>query len=227
MVSVAAPVQSANLGTQVAQRLRRMILRRDLKDGTRLVEENLAAQFGVSRGPIRDALAQLEREGLVRVHRRGVYVTGLSPEAIGQLYDVRKALELLAISEASSRATQEQFGAMRACVDRMRAAAQDDDHAAFADADVDFHGLLFTLSPNRWLRDVWNQYLPILATILQSAVGQDQHLHNSAEDHHELLQLITSRDPGLAHEASEHIDRSRERMILAYRRLIAGEEPPR
>ena len=219
MVSASPSIHNINLGAQVAQRLREMILRRDLRDGLRLLEENLAAQFNVSRGPIRDAFRQLEREGLVQVRRRGVYVVGLTPKDIHHLYDLRKALELLAIGEVINRATDAQFAQMSACVQRMRTAAQIDDHLAFANADIAFHGLLFAISGNHRLADVWHQYLPILATILQSAVGQEEHLHNSAEDHNTLLEMIKSADRRVTAEASDHIDRARDRMIEAYERL--------
>lgn len=212
-----------NLGAQVAQRLREMILRRDLQDGMRLLEENLAGEFGVSRGPIRDALRQLEREGLVTVRNRRVYVTGLSSQDIRQLYDLRKALELLAIDEAVRLGTAEQFTQMAELVDRMRTAAVANDHGAFADADVAFHEQLFTISANHRLSDVWHQYLPILATILQSAVGQEEQLHNSAQAHGTLLEMIVSGDDAVAAEASDHIDRARDRMISAYERLSSAE----
>jgi GntR family transcriptional regulator of gluconate operon len=212
-------LHSVNLGAQVAQRLREMILRRDLPDGMRLVEEELAGRFDVSRGPIRDALKQLEREGLVAVRKRAAYVVALTAEDIGHLYDLRKALELLAVESVTRNATDEQFAQMQSCVERMREAAVVDDHAAFADADVDFHGLLFSTSGNRRLADVWYQYMPILATILQSAVGQEERLHKSAEDHHSLLGMLRARDEAVAAEVGDHIDRARERMIAAYERL--------
>lgn len=219
MVSAITSIRSINLGTQVAQRLREMILRRELHDGMRLLEEDLAGQFDVSRGPIRDALRQLESEGLVRMRAHGVYVVGLTVEEIGHLYDLRKALELLAISDAVLTATKEQFAEMHDCVEQMREAAKIGDHKTFADADVAFHGLLFTISKNRRLSDVWHQYVPILTTILQSAVRQEEHLHNSAEDHNTLLEMIKSADHGVIDEASAHIDRARERMIRAYENL--------
>jgi len=214
-------IESVKLGAQVAQRLREMILRRDLPDGTRLVEEELASRFDVSRGPIRDALKQLEREGLVAVRKRAAYVVGLTVEDIGHLYDLRKALELLAVKAVVQRATPDEFAEMRTFVERMRDAALADDHAAFADADVAFHGLLFTISGNRRLADVWHQYMPILATILQSAVGQEEKLHKSAEDHRALLDMLQRDDDRVADEVSDHIDRARERMIAAYQRLSA------
>lgn len=212
-------IQRMNLGAQVARRLREMILRRDLQDGMRLLEENLAREFAVSRGPIRDALRQLEREGLVTVRKHGVYVVGLSPEDIRHLYDLRKSLELLAIDEATKRGTPQQFAQMGTFADRMREAAERDDHNAFADADVAFHEQLFIISANHRLLDVWHQYMPILATILQSAVGQEEQLHHSAEAHRTLLNMIVSADSRVAAEASDHIDRARDRMIQAYERL--------
>ncbi|SEB64454.1 regulatory protein, gntR family [Paramicrobacterium humi] len=212
-------IERANLGSQVAQRLRGMILRRDLPDGMRLVEEELASRFEVSRGPIRDALKQLEREGLVALQKRAAYVIGLTVEDIAHLYDLRKALELLAVESVVRHATDDQFAQMQECVERMREAAIADDHSAFADADVDFHDLLFTISRNRRVADVWHQYMPILVTILQSAVGHDERLHQSAEDHNSLLAMLRSGDERVAAETGDHIDRARDRMIAAYERL--------
>lgn len=219
MVSNIASIRNVNLGAQVAQALREMILNRELATGTRLLEENLAEQFGVSRGPIREAFRDLDREGLVQTRKRGVFVVGLSSDDISDLYALRESLELLAIKQAMDRATQDQFVEAHNCVEQMRAAAQLDDHKAFADADVRFHGLLFTISGNRRLRDVWHQYLPILAAILQSAVGQDVQLKASAEDHAKLLGMIETSDDGVGDEFSAHIRGSRERLIRAQEQL--------
>lgn len=219
MVSSIASIRNVNLGAQVAQALREMILDRDLPTGTRLLEENLAEQFDVSRGPIRDAFRQLEREGLVQTRKRGVFVVGLNSGDIADLYALREALEQLAIKQVMNRATQDQFVEVLHCVEQMRAAAGADDHKAFADADVRFHGLLFTISGNRRLRDVWHQYLPILAALLQSAVGQDMELEQSAEDHAKLLRMIRSSDSGVGDEFSAHIRGSRERLIRAQDQL--------
>jgi len=219
VVSAGLAIRTLPLGAQVAQRLRAMILRRDLQDGMRLLEEDLATQFDVSRGPIRDALKQLEREGLVTVRKKAACVAALSSEDIRDLYELRKALELLALNEGVRRAAEGQFAQMHTCVDHMREAAQADDYAAFAAADVAFQGFLVSLSTNRRLSDVWHQYVPILATILESAVGQEDHLHTSAEDHHTLLEMISSSDDRAVGEVSDHIDRARDRMIKTYERL--------
>jgi len=223
VISARFSVRTTPLGAQVAQRLRAMILRSDLQDGTRLLEEDLASQFDVSRGPIRDALKQLEREGLVTVRNRAAHVVAFSSEDIRHLYELRKALELLAVNGIARQAKEEQFARMHTCVDHMREAAQAGDHAAFAAADVAFHGFVVSLSANRRLSDVWYQYVPILATLLESAVGQEDSLHNSAEDHHTLLEMISSSDDRVVDEVSSHIDRACERMINSYERLSGTE----
>lgn len=221
MVLTTCSIKSANLGAHVAQRLREMILWRHLPDGARLLEEDLAARFELSRGPIRDAFRQLAREGLVRTAKRGVCVAALTAEDIGHLYDLRKALELLAITEAVRSGPEQQPTTMAEAVAQMRDAARRDDHAAFGRADVAFHSAIFTMSSNRRLSDVWHQYEPIIVTILEANVGQDENLRRSADDHQLLLDLITSADERALAEASDHIDRARDRMVTSYERFLS------
>jgi GntR family transcriptional regulator of gluconate operon len=200
-----------------------MILRREFPHGDRLVEESIASQFGVSRGPVRDAFRQLESEGLVQTRRRGIYVVGLTVEDIVDLYELREALEILAIKRTMARATTEQFELGFQQIERMRQAAKQDDHRAFADADMIFHGLVFDASGNHRLLKVWKQYEPVLTAILREAVEIDTHLVNSAEDHQALWQMISTKDPHALEEGSAHIGRARERMVHAFQRLSTTE----
>ena len=78
------PKRAPALGEQLAEVLRDQIIRRGLQPGTHLVEDALAAQYDVSRGPVRDALRQLESQGLVEARRRGYFVIGLTQEEIGR-----------------------------------------------------------------------------------------------------------------------------------------------
>src|SRR5437764_11130394 len=94
-----SPVHKAALGTQLVEQLRALVLSDELVPGTHLVEGRLAEDFGVSRGPVRDALRQLEVEGLVETRKRGVFVRGLSDDDLRELYSLRGALEGLAIRD--------------------------------------------------------------------------------------------------------------------------------
>ena len=78
MVSATKPIRADALGNQVAQRLRELIITRELLPGSHLVEDSLASRFDVSRGPIRDALRILEAEGLVASRRRGIFIVGIT-----------------------------------------------------------------------------------------------------------------------------------------------------
>jgi len=223
------PTRAPALGDQLAAVLRDLIVRRQLQPGTHLVEDALAAEYDVSRGPVRDALRQLESQGLVESRRRGYYVVGLTQEDIDDLYELRASIEVVAVTRAITQATAEQIRAGRqivaemiACADR---AAADD----FADADMRFHALLYRMGGNRRLQDVWEAYEAVFASLIQLTVEEDVDLHPSALDHGHLLDLIEQGDEAaLQAELREHLDGARARMTHAVRALLAaseGEDP--
>ncbi|MBF4571795.1 GntR family transcriptional regulator [Herbiconiux sp. VKM Ac-1786] len=217
MITTLLPVRQQSLGSQVSSVLRDLIIRRELAPGTHLVEDALAAEYDVSRGPIRDALRQLESEGLVESRRRGIFVVGIELRDIEDLYSLREAIEELALRLAMERATPDQWVEGRRLVDAMRAAADRQDEQEFARADVDFHALLYRLSGHRRLVDVWGQYEPILTSLLQVTVAEDVDLHPSAEDHQRLLDIVATGDQDAAVRAiREHLEGAKHRMIHAY-----------
>jgi GntR family transcriptional regulator of gluconate operon len=222
---VITPIQQqVPLGAIVAQRLRLMIVRGELQAGSRLVEDTLAEQFGVSRGPIRDALRILDNEGLVESRKRGIFVIGLSGEEISDLYALRESIESLALTLAVERADSDEWSRAEACVDEMRAAAASGDREGFGSADTRFHGTLYALSKHRRLNDLWKQYEPILATLLQETVHVNTDLVESAADHERLLGLIVSGDVDAAiTELHDHLGRSAATMVATFRDAV---EPP-
>lgn len=221
MVSDNAPVRAEALGTLVAKRLRDRIVRGDYPAETHLAEDTLAEQFGVSRGPVRDALRRLEAEGLVASRRRKIFTLALSTEDISDHYALREAVETLAVRLAMERATPEGWARGRALVDRMRAAARAGDHDAFAHADTAFHAHTFELARHRRLQAVWNQSEPILTALLEFTVQVDTDLDASADDHSTLFDLMSSGDVDRAvAEAAAHIRRSCERMVSSYRLTV-------
>src|SRR5882757_7217198 len=142
---IVSPIRQAPLGEQLLVQLRALIVRGELTAGTHLVEGWIAERFGVSRGPVRDALRQLELEGLVETRRRGVYVRGLSDTDLAELYALRGALESLAVRESIARLPGGDWSGLHTALDRMWAAADAGDSAAFAAADLDFHGGFYAI----------------------------------------------------------------------------------
>src|SRR5699024_3768360 len=112
------PTRAPALGDQLATVLRDRIVRRTLAAGTHLVDDSLAAEYDVSRGPVRDALRQLESQGLVESRRRGYFVVGLTQDDIDDLYELREAIEVVAVRRAIGRVDDEQRKIGRAKIGR-------------------------------------------------------------------------------------------------------------
>ncbi|KYJ97254.1 GntR family transcriptional regulator [Microbacterium sp. CH1] len=204
-----------SLGAQVARVLRQRIVRGELAPGARLTEEALAEEFAVSRGPVRDALTQLSFEKLVEVQRpRGVYIVGLTSDDVDQLYSLRGALEQLALSRAMRVDDDDRWQPMAEAVQRMAEAADAGDHAAFVTADLDFHSQIYALADHPRLQGAWNQYLPTFAALLEVTINHDEDLHESADDHVTLLDVMRTGSPDAAAAVlSAHLDGARERML--------------
>lgn len=216
------PTRAPALGDQLAAVLRDQIIRRQLRAGTHLVEDALAAEYDVSRGPVRDALRQLEAQGLVESRRRGYYVVGLSQSDIHDLYELRESIEVAAATRAIGQVTEAHLRAGRAIVEEMLDCADRADAADFAAADLRFHALMYAISGNRRLIDVWQAYEPVFASLMQLTVEEDVDLHPSAQDHGRLLDLIEEGDVvKIQAELREHLDGARARMAKAVEALAA------
>lgn len=209
------------LGQHIVDHLRRLIITGELASGMHLVEAQLSETFDVSRGPVRDALRQLETEGLVESRRRGVFVIGLSEDDIEELYSVRQLLEAEAVRLCMAAAPTD-YAEAREAVERMGAAAERSDTAAFAEADLDFHASFYAMSGHRRLGSIWQQYRPTFADMLAVTNTMDQDLVPTHRDHVRLLDVVVAKDADRALPLlREHIDGSRRRMLSAYGRFIS------
>lgn len=217
-----APVQLApsapKLGEHVAQELRRAIISDTLTRDTHLVESRLSEKFGVSRGPVRDALTRLCEEGLVESRRRGTYVRGLSIEDIEELYSLRKLIETDAVLRCIGTDGAD-FSPIEKALERMRSALASGDASAFAHADLGFHSAFYTVAGHRRIEAIWLQYRPTFAGMLEVTNAQDASLTPTMEDHEVLLDAVTTGDRARALDLLEdHLEGSRRRMLAAYGR---------
>lgn len=213
------PVRHPPLGAQLLDQLRAAIVRGRIGPGTHLVEGALADRYGVSRGPVRDALRQLEIEGLVESRKRGVFVLGLTDTDLVELYAVRRALEGLAVQETIARLAGADWRPVDAAVTAMRAAAADLDPARFGAADLDFHSAFYVIGGNGRLAATWALHRPLFAAMLE-VTNTDRDLEPVAQDHADLAVTIRSGDVGAALSAlTAHLDGScaRMRAVLAER----------
>ncbi|GAB1817701.1 GntR family transcriptional regulator [Herbidospora sp. RD11066] len=221
MVTANRPSRAPALGDQLAEVLRDQIVRRVLQPGAHLVEDTLAAQYDVSRGPVRDALRTLESQGLVESRRRGFFVVGLTHNDIDDLYELREAIEVVASTRAIEHGTPAQIEAAHLIVLEMVNAADRSHAHDFAEADLRFHTLIYQMAGNRRLLDVWEEYKPVLASLMQLTVEEDVDLHPSAHDHGRLLELVVAGEPEpLVAEVRSHLRGARQRMSHAVRTMV-------
>ena len=180
------------MGDQIAHRLRVEIIRGIIPPDTHRAEDHLAARFDVSRGPVRDALRQLETEGLAEDRRKRLYARAMDLRDVEELYTVREALESLAIRLAIENASAKDWDNVQRIVDSMAAAAEDDDGERFADADMAFHTSFYANSGNRRLLDAWRPYQRIFAILFELSDTSD--IASATEDHQGFLDVVRTGD---------------------------------
>jgi DNA-binding GntR family transcriptional regulator len=135
------PVSNESLRGRVAASLRESILDGSLPPGAKLTEPELARQLETSRGPIREALRDLEQEGLVKSQaHRSVRVVEISREEVLEvLIPIRVVIEEYAFRRAVSNFTDDDYSALETLVEQMRTVAAASDAEALGDLDVEFH----------------------------------------------------------------------------------------
>lgn len=202
-------VRPLPLGDQIAAVLRREIITGTMGSETAIREEVLAERFSVSRGPIRDALKQLETERLVERAGRSYTVIGITDADIDEIYAVRRALEGLAWSEAATRPGIDVSAADTALA-RMREGAANHDPSSVAAADVDFHGSVVRATAMVRLIALWEILEPSIRMILEVTNAVDEDLESVVEKHALLLSALRAGDETtLRAELDTHLNASR------------------
>ena len=140
-------VEARTLKANVLEILRQSIIDGTLPPGAEFNQAQIAERLGVSRGPIREAIGQLEQEGLVQsIPYKGVFVTSLTRKYVEELYEVRVALELLVIDRSVERLTEDDVRHLDAVIEQMRAAGKAGDLDRLVELDLGFHEHLIRLA---------------------------------------------------------------------------------
>jgi DNA-binding GntR family transcriptional regulator len=148
---------SDSLGTQATQLLRTEILGGRFVPGSRLNELRLANELALSRGPIREALRTLEREGLVvSLPNRGSFVARVTPDYMAEILDLREIVEPAAYRRSFARRSHGLAAPLLQALNEMRRAAGEDLGAVSA-LHADFHGVLYREAPGRLLAETWER----------------------------------------------------------------------
>jgi len=185
----------------VRDEIRNLIIRGEFVPGERLVEAVLAERFGVSRGPVRAALRELEQVGLVTsVPRRGMQVTTFGRADIDELFDVTLALERMAAREATESASDAQLQRLYELLDDLDEAQQSDDLRAAVEADLELHRQLMKASGNRRLLKLWtavSDEIRFVISVVQRAMPDVQW----ASYNRPIVEAVANRDAERAEQA--------------------------
>ena len=139
----------------VYEELRMLIMTGQIKPGTRMMEIELAESMGVSRTPVREAIRQLEKDGLVSIEpRKGAYASDILPEDMEKLMEVREPLEGLATYLAAQFLNDEQLAAIEATNEAYEKALREGDTETMIKMDTLFHNQITEGSDNKYLVDV-------------------------------------------------------------------------
>lgn len=211
-----APPTYRSLRQHVRAKVRAAILDGTLPPGGRVIEQDLARRFGISRGPVREALRQLELEGLVRCEpHRGTFVAITSHEShVRELYSLRAVLEGLAARIVATE-RREGIPVLQQIVERIGDAAGDLDCSRILDHDMELHRKLCEISGHRLLNatyeGIYGQIVGFSETILPSVPDRVPHV---ARSHQDLVDALKQGDPDVAEQAwRRHVNDSAERLL--------------
>jgi DNA-binding GntR family transcriptional regulator len=182
----------------------------------RLDERRLAQDFGISRTPVREAMAQLEREGFVRsVPRRGVYVVRKTKREVIEMITAWAALESMAARLITQNAGPEEIASLR----RMFATFEGGQVAAkldeYSEVNIEFHQTIIRLSHNRVLTDLAENLFTHMRMIRRKTIGEKDRAARSIRDHMTIIEALEARDTERAEDLvrqhalglAEHVER--------------------
>lgn len=183
------PLNVLNLRDHIEQQIRNAILNGAFRHGERLVETAIAERLGVSRAPVREALAALEREGIVlQIPRRGYFVVEFTDKDIEEIYSFRLLLEIAAVKRAMNRISENELAEMQRMVDELgEAALQQNEPERIVALDLSFHELICRAADHSRLYSAWRS----IRAQTQVMIGVTSKTHcNHPEQPKELHQRI-------------------------------------
>jgi DNA-binding GntR family transcriptional regulator len=203
------------LSQRVYTVLKAAIIKGDLEVGAKLTEAKMAAQLGVSKTPVREALRQLAEEEFVRITpNQGVVVSKISIEDIKDFLQLRMALEGFAANLAAKRISKKEIKELEKYNEQMYKFATEKDLAAFAKENDKFHNLLLHASGNKRLTRTASNFTDIAYRFWLKSLNEPEKLKSSLEEHSNILTALKKKDPEQAERLTRIHLNNALRMIL-------------
>lgn len=202
--------QDHSLGGKVFQKIRGDILNGRYKENDELRENTIGKELGVSRTPVREALRQLELEGLVTIQpNRGAHVTGISHQDIWDIYMIRSLLEGLCARWATENITEEQLADLEEIIVLSEFQINRDsglNTEQITVLDGRFHAALYEASGSRMLCRVLTDFHNYVRMARKTSIDSQERARKSIREHRQILRAIREGDPEMAEQlANDHI----------------------
>jgi DNA-binding GntR family transcriptional regulator len=209
--------RSRTLPTIVREEIAGMIASGELSSGDRINESELATRLGISRGPVREACRSLEEAGLlVSVVNQGVFVREMTLDDARELYQVRGALSGLIGRLAAEHATSASLKTLRALVDAMNEAADQQDLSGYYKLNLEFHDLLMKIANNRMLADLYLSVIKQTHLFRRRGLVQQGSLKTSNQEHQAILDALERHDGAAAEQAlTQHVAKGWARLAAS------------
>ena len=188
-------------------------------DEVRLDERQLASDLGISRTPVREAMAQLEREGFVRsVPRRGIYVVRKSKREVIEMITAWAALESMAARLITENASAEEIASLRTMFTKFENGRLHAKLDEYSEVNIEFHQTIIRMSRNHVLINLAENLFTHMRMIRGATIGEDDRVERSIRDHMNIIHALEARDTeraedlvrqhalGLAEHVAKHVD---------------------
>lgn len=187
---------------EVAERLRQRIFQGELLPGEWIDEVRLAADYGISRTPMREALKVLAAEGLVTIKvRRGAYVTEMSEQDLAAAYHVLALLEADAAAAVARQASDDALAELQALHDELSAAQTDQER--FFQLNERYHLRLLSLAGNRWREQMALDLRKVMKLARHASLNRAGRMSAATAEHAALMQALARRDAHAAAQAMQ------------------------
>jgi DNA-binding GntR family transcriptional regulator len=205
--------------------MKEMIISGALPPHTRLVELHFAAEFGVSRTPVREALKRLMTDNLVHADPvRGLVVHEPEPHEIQDVYLVREVLEGLATRLAAKRIAPEELQRLRAILDSMHEGLKSNQTEIVVSANMAFHDVIYRAAGNTTLTRLARDLSDFVRRFSTEAFSSSPRVNTVFDEHEAILHALELHDPQAAEEAStRHLRAASEYMIQLHVRKAIGQ----
>ena len=192
-----------SLRGKVYDRIREDILNGVYKEHEELKEATLGEKMGVSRTPVREALRQLELEGLVEIiPNKGARVTGITKKDMDDIYQIRYLLEGLSARWATEHVTKEQLDKMEEILYLTEFHAKKENYAQVYELDSQFHELMYEASGSKLLNHILSDFHMYVTRIRKTSLADGSRSKYSTEEHRAILDAIKAHDAKRAEECA-------------------------